>query len=329
MTDRTEELIREAFAAEADRAPDAREVAAALRRARRPRRFAPAIVAAATVVVVAAVAAVVIPRVVERSSGTPAAEQTAVTDLNVLLLGTDDADLTDTVVLAHLDADGTAAAVSVPRDSWVAGPGGEMTKLSGVYRQFGIDEATAVVETLTGVTVDHYAVLDETGPGALSTAVGGVPVCLAASTSDPLSGADFPAGEQSVAGDAAVAFLRQRHGLPSGDLDRITRHQVFLRGLIGKLDGAHLPTILDAVKDHFQVDPALDLVDIAQRVANAKSPVFVTVPIADAAFQTPDGGSAMDLDPAAVQQAVADAFAGAVPGQAPDATPNAGPNCVN
>jgi len=329
MTDRTEELIREAFAAEADRAPDAREVAAALRRARPPRRFAPAIITAAAVVLVAAVAAVVIPRVVERSSGTPAAGVGVVTDLNLLLLGADDADLTDTIVLAHFDADGTAAAVSLPRDSWVARPGGEMTKLNGVYRQYGIDELTSVVEKLTGVSVDHYAFLDETGLGALSTAVGGVPVCLAASTSDPLSGADFPAGEQTVAGDAAIAFLRQRHGLPNGDFDRIARHQVFLRGLIGELDGAHLPTILDTIKDHFRTDPSLDPVDVAQRAANVTNPVFATVPIAEANFQTPDGGSAVALDPAAVRRSVADAFAGTVPGLAPGATPATDPNCVN
>jgi LCP family protein required for cell wall assembly len=326
MTDRTEALIRDAFAAEADHAPDPREVAAALRRARPPRRYGPMLAAAATVVVVAAVVAVVMPQVADRSSGTPAGTS-APTDLNLLLLGVDERGLTDSIVLAHLDADGTAAAVSVPRDSWVDVPGHGMTRLNAVHEQYGIDTLTATIEDLTGAPVNHYAILDQTGLADLSTTVGGVTVCLAAPTSDPTSGANFPAGAQKLSGDAALAFLRQRHGLPNGDLDRIARLQMFMHSMIGELDGAHLPTILDTLKDHVSFDQSLDVAAVADRVVNVRKPVFITAPIANIDFQTPDGGSALELDPAAVRQAVTDAFDGVVPGQAPGST--TAPQCGN
>ena len=48
---------------------------------------------------------------------------------------------------------------------------------------------------------------------------------------DSYTGADFPAGPQNVSGAAALAFVRQRHGLPRGDLDRILRQQAYLSGL--------------------------------------------------------------------------------------------------
>ena len=52
---------------------------------------------------------------------------------------------------------------------------------------------------------------------------------------EPLSGAHLPAGVQTVSGADALAFVRQRHGLPQGDLSRIRRQQVFLAATADKL----------------------------------------------------------------------------------------------
>ena len=62
-------------------------------------------------------------------------------------------------------------------------------------------------------------------------AIGGVDVCLKSAVDDDFSGAHFAAGPRSVAGHDALAFVRQRHGLPLGDLDRVRRQQAFLAGL--------------------------------------------------------------------------------------------------
>ena len=55
---------------------------------------------------------------------------------------------------------------------------------------------------------------------------------------DAYSGVDLPAGQQSVSGAGALAFVRQRHGLYGGDLDRIARQQAFMAGLAQRLLGA-------------------------------------------------------------------------------------------
>ena len=65
----------------------------------------------------------------------------------------------------------------------------------------------------------------------MTEAIGGVPVCLKRPEREVRSGVDLPAGPQMVRGADALAFVRQRHGLEDGDLDRIARQQAFLAGL--------------------------------------------------------------------------------------------------
>ncbi|WP_158889183.1 LCP family protein [Amycolatopsis anabasis] len=328
--DRTELLIREAFTEEADRAVDPRVVLAGLHRGK-PRRRTPALmVAAAAAVVLAAVTAVVVPRLVpDPAADSPAAPAAAV-DQNILLAGTDGSGFTDSIVLAHLGRDGAASAISLPRDSFVDVPGYGMRKLNSAYAQAradalaqgrdqaGADEAGArtladTVRRLTGVAVDRYAVVDIAGFDRLSTAVGGVPVCLRAATHDPLSGASFPAGRQTLAGPNALAFLRQRHGLPAGDLDRIVRLQAFLRSLVHQVlagpvltDRRALNTLLDTVRTTVRTSPGWDLLTFADQVRGLRGDALRigTVPIAGMDLRTPDGGSAVELAPEQVRSFV-------------------------
>jgi hypothetical protein len=83
----------------------------------------------------------------------------------------------------------------------------------------------------------------------VTNAIGGVEVCLNAATEDYRSGANFPAGKQTLAGAQALAFVRQRHGLPNGDLDRIVRQQVFLGALANRVLSADMLTSPSKVRD--------------------------------------------------------------------------------
>ena len=68
----------------------------------------------------------------------------------------------------------------------------------------------------------------------ITDALGGVDVCLKDAVYEPLSGADFPAGWQKLDGPKALSFVRQRHDLPRGDLDRVVRQQVVMASLARK-----------------------------------------------------------------------------------------------
>src|ERR1700755_2057982 len=179
-------------------------------------------------------------------------------ELATLRAGDDEATNTDTIILIRIPNNGkSATAISIPRDSYVEAPGLGKMKINGVFgsvhleklkqlvEQQGVDpkvaepEATeagreALIKTvanLTGVTVDHYAEIGLLGFALIADALGGVNVCLKEAVYEPLSGADFPAGWQKLDGPQALSFVRQRHDLPRGDLDRVVRQQVVVGSL--------------------------------------------------------------------------------------------------
>lgn len=299
--DRTEQLIRDVFADQAARAVDTREVLDALRGKPR-RRYGLALAAAAVVVVVAAVATFVIPEVFRRSTPPPVGSEqsTPVTPTSVLVVGVDEYDNTDTIVLTRTHADGAVSLVSIPRDTWNG-----TDKLNQIYKRQGMEPLVDAVAALTGVRAEHYAIVDMSALAAVADAAGGVPVCLRNAVDDRYSGAKFPKGEQVLHGEAALAFIRQRHGLPNGDLDRMTRQQAFLHGLATKLPDANLATLLDAVGTTVVTDGDFDLPGFVQTLTRATSLRTGTIPVGKIDVQTPQG-AAIEVDPAQVKQYVDD-----------------------
>jgi LCP family protein required for cell wall assembly len=212
---------------------------------------------------------------------------------------------TDTMILVHVPADGSKASfVSFPRDSYVDIPGYGMDKLNAAYAygyQYEAGEsatdderqsagAQLLIRTISGVTglqIDHYAEIDLLGFFNLSSVVGGVEINLCAPVQDAFSGVDLPAGVQTIAGEQALAFVRQRHGLPRGDFDRIIRQQVFIGGMVRKLLGDNVlfdlgkqRTLVEAAATSLTVDESLDLLGLASQMQSltAGSVEFQTIP---------------------------------------------------
>jgi LCP family protein required for cell wall assembly len=220
----------------------------------------------------------------------------------------------DTIMLLHVPADGGAAvAFSIPRDSYVSIPGHGRDKINSAYpgvkaavaerlvaegehnpgrvetesAEAGRQALVETVEELTGRTVDHYAELNLFGFHTLTTTIGGVEVCLKRAVDDPLSGARFAAGRQTLAGADALAFVRQRHGLPEGDLSRIRRQQVFLAAVADKVlsshtltDPAKLAGLIEALQAALVIDADWDLLAFARQAADiaAGNVRFLTIP---------------------------------------------------
>ncbi|MEU4442313.1 LCP family protein [Actinosynnema sp. NPDC050801] len=321
MTDH-EALIREAIAAEADQAVDHRAVLAELRR-KRSRRRPIALFAAATLTVAAAAVAVIVPLAVDRTASAPPAKQVAPASnaRTVLLIGTDGGGNTDSIVLVRIAADTPVSAVWLPRDALVDLPGVGVDRLNSAYArgrevgggQAGAEALARAVESLTGVAVDHHAEIDVAGVAALSDVVGGVDVCLRKPARDHLSGVDLPAGRILLGGQQALAFLRQRNGLPNGDLDRVMRQQVFLRALAAKVVGAQDPAlvarVVEAARSTVRTDPGLELLEFAQRI----TPTMRTAIIPLGAEVDVENGTGPvrghAVDPAAVRAFAAGFFA--------------------
>jgi LCP family protein required for cell wall assembly len=152
----------------------------------------------------------------------------------------------DVLMLVRIDEGFThATVVSFPRDSWVTVPGRGMAKINASFAFGGPSLAVRTIEGVTGIRVDHFAVIDFTGFQALTDAVGGIDVNVAAATtSGPLV---LHAGRNHLDGRQALAYVRQRKGLPGGDLDRVRRHQSAIRALFAK---AASDELLDPVRGH-------------------------------------------------------------------------------
>ena len=169
------------------------------------------------------------------------------------------------------------------------------------------------VEKLTGIEIPYAAQIEFDGVIAMSTAVGGVDVCLAAPLKDKYVGLDLRAGTHTLEGWTALQFLRSRHGVGDGsDLNRISSQQVFLSALIRKIKSEEVLTnpltlysIAKAATQNMQLSTTLNHVDTMYSMALAlkdiplTSVVFVQYPSSytpDFLSVTPRVGRRLDPD---------------------------------
>ncbi|MCO5294869.1 MAG: LCP family protein [Homoserinimonas sp.] len=176
---------------------------------------------------------------------------------NILLVGSDrcedpkgckdrSTNLNDVTILLHVAEDQTnAVAVSFPRDLVVPIPscpnpdGGSYYAMSAqpinvTLFYGGLPCTVLTVSKLTGLTIQFAAEVTFSGVARISSAIGGVKVCVNGPMVDHYSGINLPkAGEYTLSGWDALAFLRSRHGVGDGsDLGRISNQQVFMSSLV-------------------------------------------------------------------------------------------------
>lgn len=176
---------------------------------------------------------------------------------NILLVGSDrcedpngckdrSTELNDVTILLHVAEDqSNAVAVSFPRDLVVPIPscpnpkGGSFNSMSAqpinvTLFYGGLPCTVLTVSKLTGLPIQFAAEVTFSGVARISSAIGGVKVCINGPMADPYSGIDLPAaGEYTLSGWEALAFLRSRHGVGDGsDLGRISNQQVFMSSLV-------------------------------------------------------------------------------------------------
>lgn len=179
---------------------------------------------------------------------------------NILLVGSDrcenpngckdrSTELNDVTILLHVSQDQTnAIAVSFPRDMVVPIPscpdpkGGNFSSMSAqpinvTLFYGGLPCTVLTVSKLTGLDIQFAALVTFSGVAKISSAIGGVNVCVNGPVVDKYSGINLPAaGEYELDGWEALAFLRTRHGVGDGsDLGRISNQQVFMSSLVRKL----------------------------------------------------------------------------------------------
>ncbi|QNI08732.1 LytR family transcriptional regulator [Mycobacterium kubicae] len=262
---------------------------------------------------------------------------------------------TNTLILVHVGADGKVVAFSIPRDDWVSFngvPGYNHIKIKEAYgltkqyvaqrlanegvssqrelemrgREAGRAATLRAVRALTGVPIDYFAEVNLAGFYDMAQTLGGVEVCLNHPVYDSYSGADFPAGRQRLNASQALAFVRQRHGLENGDLDRTHRQQAFLSSVMHDLQDSGTFTNLDRLNSLMAV-ARKDVVlsagwdeGLFRRMGELAggSVEFRTLPVVR--YDNIDGLDVNIVDPAAIKAEIAAAIGTAPPTSAPTTT---------
>ncbi|MFD5511241.1 LCP family protein [Streptomyces sp. NPDC127051] len=267
--------------------------------------------------------------------------------INILVIGTDkrsgagnegygDADSVghaDTTILFHVSKDrSNATALSIPRDlitnipacptkqpdgSTKTIPGEKGIRFNISLGQEGRDPGCTMrtVKEITGITVDNFMMVDFNAVKVLSTAVGGVPVCLAKPVDDKDSKLKLDAGEHRLQGEQALAFVRTRHSFGNhGDLDRIKTQQQFLGSMMREMKSKETLTspkkffsLAEAATKSLTVDSGIGSIDKLTNLAgelkdmDLKNITFTTLPVLDNPAE-PEGKKATVV----VDQRVAD-----------------------
>ena len=240
---------------------------------------------------------------------------------NVLVVGSDtrvgqgdqfefvDSELNDVNLLVHVSENhDRAVVISFPRDllldipacpqeDGTESPATQMQPLNTTMGIGGLPCVALTLEELTGLEIGYAGLMTFTGVAQLSTAVGGVEVCVSAPLVDPWSGVNLPeAGYHTLEGGQALAFLRTRKGVGDGsDLSRISSQQVYMAALVRTLqedgvlnDIGKLYGIAQTAAQTMVLSTSLASVDVMVAMARAlrgipnDNIVFIQYPVLDA-----------------------------------------------
>ncbi|MGA5416318.1 LCP family glycopolymer transferase [Streptomyces pseudogriseolus] len=247
--------------------------------------------------------------------------------INILLIGTDkrtgagnegygdkgSEGHADTTILLHVSKDrSNATALSIPRDLIVdipdcptqqedgsekVIPGSTGARFNTSLGQSGRTPSCTMrtVTELTGIKPDNFMVADFNAVKTLTSAVGGVEVCLGKDINDPDSHLNLPKGTHRIEGEQALAFVRTRHSVGlGGDLSRIELQQQFLSSLMRELKSNDTLTspskmikLAEAATEALTVDSQLNsinkLKDLGMELGklNVKNLTFTTIPVVD------------------------------------------------
>ncbi|MEU9702303.1 LCP family protein [Streptomyces sp. NPDC047981] len=239
------------------------------------------------------------------------------TPLNILLIGSDDRSddknvalgggknernrkpLADVQMLLHISADRkNANIVSIPRDTIVKIPKctGEKGETYAATTTQPINDTLArggpgctltTWESLTGVYIDHWMMVDFAGVVSMADEVGGVPVCVKTGVHDRStrlvkggSGLKLPQGTTEIKGEQALQWLRTRHAF-GNDQNRAKAQHMYMNGMMEKLqkqnawtDTARLMGLAETATEALQVSDEIrsvtKLFDLSMQLKNVK-----------------------------------------------------------
>jgi len=250
--------------------------------------------------------------------------------VNILILGSDQRDgengeiggnvegmRSDTTMVLHISADRSRVElVSIPRDSLVDIPSCTMTNGKTTRATHGMfnsafatgwdnggdmeSAAACTINTVqqnTGITINHFVVVDFAGFQQMVNAIGGVPMCIPNSMFSPDAGLALAPGFQTLDGQTALAYARARKGEGVGDgsdTNRIGNQQKLIAAMVREVlsrdvitNPQKLISFLSAATSSLTTDSTMSISNMTGlaynlRNINSGNITFMTIPFAPA-----------------------------------------------
>lgn len=140
----------------------------------------------------------------------------------------------DVTMLARVaPSDGEVTLVSIPRDTMVNIEHYGTVKINAAYAYGGASLAVKTVSAFAGVPISHYAEIDFDGLTEVVDELGGVTVNIPEAFS--AGGFSFDAGEQTLNGEQALVYARERHSFSGGDFTRAQSQRQVVEAIIHKV----------------------------------------------------------------------------------------------
>jgi len=222
---------------------------------------------------------------------------------NILVLGRpgpgySGKDLTDTIILAHLNlSEKKVALISLPRDLLVKVPQqGTLTKINSIYQLSGIEGLKEKIEEITDLSIDNYILIDLAVAKEIIELVDGLNVYVSQDINDPyFPGPNYTyqtfilkAGWRYLDGQTTLKYIRTRYTSPNGDFDRMARQQQIIRLLKQKVLALNplwnFPTylkIFNTLKNHIKTDLGLMEMRTLYQTAQELNPDQITQLVID------------------------------------------------
>ncbi|KLU10383.1 LytR family regulatory protein [Kocuria sp. SM24M-10] len=177
-------------------------------------------------------------------SARPSAGSTMDRGTTVLLLGADRrveaqeeaGARADAIMLVHVPEEGGEAYVlSIMRDTWVEIPGVGEAKINAALDHGGTALMVQTVEDLFGTRVDQVAEVDFEGFQGLTDAMGGVTVDVPQDFVSREKNIVFEQGPQTMDGETALEFVRERYAFADGDFQRVQNQRAYVQAVMDQL----------------------------------------------------------------------------------------------
>ena len=266
----------------------------------------------------------------------------------LLHVGQDSSLSTDVIMIVHVPADGSKATlISIPRDSYVTIPGFLKNKINAAYadgytgttgdtkakQAAGADLLIRAVRELTGLSINHYVQIGFVGFYRIAQAINGIRVNLCHAVDDTGahnaaegqsggSGFLMSAGTHDLTAVQSLEFVRQRHNLAGGDLDRAKRQRYFITAAFRKIASAgvllnpsKLRNLVRAIDRSLYVDNGFRIIDFASQMTRLSADNIVGKTIPTAGNSSIAGvGDVISVDPATVRAFLSQLLSGTQPG---------------